>query len=891
MTRPLRVLFAEDNANDTELVLWELRRAGFEPEWHRVDTESDYLTWLDADLDIILSDYAMPEFSGPRALELLRQRGLDVPFIIISGTIGEDVAVEVMKLGATDYLLKDRLARLGLAVSHAIEEGRLRREAKKIEEELRLTHQQFKRLLEHSPAMIYSLKVAGEHVIPQAVSENITDLLGFTVEEASSFEWLADHLHPEDRERVFTSLPETLATGNLTIEYRIQHKDGHYVWVEDNRRVVCDAAGAAIEIAGAWLDITDRQQAEQARQDSELRFRQLAENIQEVFWITDVSKQQMLYISPAYETIWGRSCESLYAAPGTWLEAIHPEDRDWVLHSAMTRQAEGTYDEEYRIIRPDGSARWIRDRAFPVRNAKGEVYRMVGVAVDTTERNRADELLREQASLLDKARDAILMRSLDHRITYWNKGAERLYGWAARDAMGRKISELLYRDGTAFEAATAAVLRDGEWQGELAQVTKAGNQILVEARWTLVSDSAGQPRSILAINTDITEKKKLEQQVLRAQRMESIGTLAGGIAHDLNNVLAPIMMSIDLLKLICREQRALSVLSTIEFSAKRGADMVRQILSFARGMEGERVKIDPAEIIRDLQPLVQDTFPKNIQFRVELPGSLPAILGDPTQVHQVLLNLCVNARDAMPDGGVLAISAEVLIADDRFVAMNPEARPGTYVMIKVRDSGAGIPPEVVEKIFDPFFTTKDFGKGTGLGLSTALGIVKSHGGFLSVESKPGKGTVFTLCFPTGIAPASNDAGSLDDDCPHGQGEQILIVDDEPSVRDITQQTLEAFGYRVLVAADGAEAIALYSQYPNDVAAVLTDMMMPVMDGLATIQVLNRINPAVKVIAAGGLLNDGGKAKAATLGVKHFLAKPFTAQAVLMALKKVLSEDA
>ncbi|OYW20023.1 MAG: hypothetical protein B7Z52_02790 [Burkholderiales bacterium 12-64-5] len=433
-----------------------------------------------------------------------------------------------------------------------------------------------------------------------------------------------------------------------------------------------------------------------------------------------------------------------------------------------------------------------------------------------------------------------------------------------------------------------AVLSQGEWSGEIQQLTKSGASVLVEARWTLVRDETGRPQAVLAINSDITEKKKMEQQFFRAQRMESIGTLAGGIAHDLNNVLAPILMSIELLRLTSRDERSKSVLSTIETSAKRGADMVKQILSFARGVEGERMVINVRNIIQDMQHLVQDTFPKEIVFRAELDKDLPLISGDHTQVHQVLLNLSVNARDAMPKGGTLLVTATSLQVDDNYAGMTPGSLPGRYLMLKVTDTGSGIPPEVINKIFDPFFTTKELGKGTGLGLSTVLAIVKSHGGFLNVYSEPGNGTTFSICFPAmDDAPGGVAARLQEETHPRGNGELILIVDDEAAVRTITHQTLEAYGYRVVTAADGTEAVALYSMHRKEIAVVVTDMMMPVMGGQATIQVMQRLNPAVKIIAASGLANDGSAARSAAMGVKHFLPKPFTAQTILTALDQVL----
>ncbi|WP_395740531.1 PAS domain S-box protein [Prosthecobacter sp.] len=1028
MSQPLRVLLAEDNPNDAELVLRALRQAGFDPDLHQVETEEDYLDELTPDLDIILSDYEMPTFSGPHALKLLQQSGYDIPFIIISGTIGEDVAVEMMRLGATDYLLKDRLVRLGISIRQAMAQGQLRRDTAKASEDLKRSEKELRwktAFLEAQvAASIDGIMVVNERrrkilqnqrmieifQIPQHISDDgdarcQLEWITSRVVNPESFLDRVRHLYAH-RDEVGRDEME-LKDGTVLDRYSspVVGSDGQYygrIWafrditerkkaalalLESKRFLqstldaltthiaILDEHGTIVEVNSAWNrfaiengfksagygvgenyltlcdratgrfseeaavvaqgirsvmagsqpefhleypchgphgpryfvvrvtrfcsdgplravvaheNITERKLAEEALRESEERFRQIAETIQEVFWITDTSKHHILYVSQAYERIWGRTCESLRVNPQNWLEAIHPEDRERVLLAATTRQVNGTYDEEYRVIRPDGSVRWIHDRAFPVHNAAGEVYRVAGVAQDITEHKGSRDRLLEQASLLDKARDAILVRHLEHGITYWNKSAELLYGWSFEEAKGRHTGDFLYRDTVGYKSAIEAVLSKGEWRGEIQQITKSGAPVLVEARWTLVRDDTGRPQAVLAINSDITEKKKLEQQFLRAQRMESIGTLAGGIAHDLNNVLAPILMSIELLRLTSRDQRALTVLSTIETSAKRGADMVKQILSFARGVEGERMVIDVRHVIQDMQHLVQDTFPKEIVFRSELDKELPLFSGDHTQLHQVLLNLCVNARDAMPHGGTLSVSATSLHVDDNYAGMTPGSTPGRYLMIKVTDSGTGIPPEVVDKIFDPFFTTKEQGKGTGLGLSTVLSIVRSHGGFLNVYSEPGNGTTFSVCFPAMEAPEGVAARMQQDTHPRGNGELILIVDDEAAVRAITEQTLESYGYRVLVAADGTEAVALYSIHRLDVAAVVTDMMMPVMGGQATIQVLQRLNPDVKIIAASGLANDGSSARATAMGVKHFLPKPFTAQTILTALHEVLT---
>ncbi len=506
------------------------------------------------------------------------------------------------------------------------------------------------------------------------------------------------------------------------------------------------------------------------------------------------------------------------------------------------------------------------------------------------ERRRVDERVREQAALLDKAQDAILVRDLEHRITYWNKSAERLYGWAAEEALGRSVEKLLYQDTTGFHDAMAQLRERGEWVGELQQFNKQGSGLVIEGRWTLVRDDRGVPRAVLAINTDITEKKKLEMQFLRAQRMESIGTLAGGIAHDLNNVLAPIIMAIDLLKLSVTDERGRSMLTTMAASARRGAEMVRQVLSFARGVEGRRVEVHPSHLIREIEKIALDTFPKNIQIETRAETGLWTITGDPTQLHQVLINLCVNARDAMPGGGRLVVGAQNQVLDARYAAANIDAKPGPYVALQIEDTGTGIPAPILDKIFDPFFTTKALGKGTGLGLSTSLAIVKSHDGFIRVYSEPGRGSRFQIYLPARPDGAGGATAVVQAELPRGCGETVLVVDDEDSIRQIARRTLEAFGYQVLLASDGAEALEVYSARRDEIAVVLTDMMMPVMDGAATIHALLKINPRARILAASGIAANGDVAKTAGVGARHFISKPYTADTLLKALRQILDEE-
>jgi signal transduction histidine kinase/ActR/RegA family two-component response regulator len=431
------------------------------------------------------------------------------------------------------------------------------------------------------------------------------------------------------------------------------------------------------------------------------------------------------------------------------------------------------------------------------------------------------------------------------------------------------------------------VLETGTWQGELLQATKAARELVVLSSWTLMRDLAGKPKSILTITTDITAQKRIEAQTLRAQRMESTGRLASGIAHDLNNVLAPILMALQMLREQAKDESAQALLQTLETSAKRGGDIVRQVQIFARGIEGERIPLNAKHLIREMERIAGATFSRNIKTCAEAPPGLWLVTGDATQLHQVLMNLCVNARDAMPYGGTLALAAENVTLDDKSAAQLLDAKAGHYVRLTVADTGSGIAPEILDKIFDPFFTTKGSDKGTGLGLSTVLGIVRSHGGFVEVQSKVGYGSRFEVYLPA--IPESQPAAvaAQRQAPPQGQGETILVVDDEQTFREVTEGTLTQNGYKALTANDGTEAIALFAQNRDAVKVVLIDMMMPFMDGPATIRAMRRLNPQIKLIGVSGLSAGALPPDVARLELQAFLHKPFTAEALLTALHEAI----
>ncbi|HTB79424.1 MAG TPA: response regulator [Opitutaceae bacterium] len=582
---------------------------------------------------------------------------------------------------------------------------------------------------------------------------------------------------------------------------------------------------------------------------------------------------------------------------------VHPDDLAFV-HREKKAAAEGSrrIDFEHRIIRPDGEVRYIHQITQMILDDQGRPARESGTLQDVTERRLAGEALRqseERFKFVARAvSDVVWDWDLKADTLWWNDGFLTTFGFAAGeispsveswtgrihpDDRRRVLDSIHHAVDTGMEA----------WSEEYRFQRKDASHAFVQDRGYILRDATGHGIRMVGGMRDLTEQKKMEEQHLRALRMESIGTLAGGIAHDLNNVLSPIMMAIELLKSDSRDDpRREKILDTVHVSCRRGADLVRQVLTFARGLDGQRIAIHLRHLTDDLEAIISEIFPRNIRIVTDVSNDLWPVTGDPTQLHQVLLNLAINARDAMPHGGTLTVAATNVTIDAQYAGMSKDAKAGPYVLVQVTDTGLGISPETRARIFEPFFTTKEIGKGTGIGLATVHTIVKSHGGFLNVESEVGKGTSFKIYLPADPAYRPAEIVPLVvASLPRGGNELVLVVDDEFSIRDITQQTLEIFGYRVITASDGAEAIALYAKQAQQIALVLTDMMMPIMDGAATIQVLMRINPAVKIIVASGIDSGENVDKAASAGVHDFLPKPYTAETLLKLFREVLDRPA
>jgi len=620
----------------------------------------------------------------------------------------------------------------------------------------------------------------------------------------------------------------------------------------------------------------------EALRESQRMLSSLLQNLPGIAFRMLVDEQWTVrFISAGCYRLTGYTPEDLVGNKRVSFESLtHLEDRarirEKILAALAARRA---YEVVYRLINAAGEERWVWERGQGITADDGSVKFLEGFITDITERHDAEEKVKAQAALLDKARDAILVTDLDGYVTYCNQSAQALLGSEAGSCCQTSIDNYLTDEAAGLAGARAAVLARGEWSGELAARSGDGRGLVLESRWTLVRDDQGAPKSILMINTDETERKALEAQFLRAQRMESIGTLAGGIAHDLNNILSPILTSLELIRAALPRPEDHELVDIVEASANRGAEMVKQILLFARGAEGRRSRLALGVVFRGLEKIIRETFPRNMSVEVRPVRDLWPVLGDATQIHQLLLNLCVNARDAMPGGGTLTIQASN-VAEAGEVS-------GPGVLLEVTDTGCGIPEEIRDKVFDPFFTTKKVGEGTGLGLSTVQVIVKNHGGSVHFESESGKGSTFRVLLPAATSAGTERTEADRKAPPSGRGEMVLVVDDESSVRSVTQRTLESFGYRVVVAKNGSDGLAAFARNQAEITAVITDLMMPVMDGPAMIRELRLQAPALPIIAVTGLVAAENLDRVREAGVQMILAKPYTAETILHALAGLL----
>ncbi len=757
-------------------------------------------------------------------------------------------------------------------------------ERKRSEEALRESYQIVEALIQASPLAINVLDLIGNVTIWNPQSEKI-----FGWREDEVFGKPLPYLTEEKRNEYNAAVKQVREGGVYTVQdtYR-KRKDGSLVHVSISTASLKDGNGNVIGTMALINDITERKKAEEALRQSEIKMREIVEHSTNLFY-SHTPEHVLTYVSPQTRSYF--DCEPEEALI-KWTEFSTDNPINNIGFDLTQRAIDtGVRQQPYRLELVSKKARkiWVEVNESPV-VVDGKTIAIVGSLSDITEKVKAEEEIGKLRKAVETSGEVVFITNSAGIITFINPEFTRLYGYTQEEIIGKVTPRILkagFINQEEYAKLWESLLNKQFVKRELLNKSKTGKHITVESSMSPILDELGTIDGYLAIQRDVTEKKRLEEQFLRTQRLESLGTLAGGVAHDLNNVLAPILLSIEILKKHSANDYTTKVLRTIEVSADRGKNIIKQILSFARGTEGERGNIQLRHLIKEMEQIAKETFPRSLEVHSSIQKDLWTVQGDPTQLHQVLLNLCVNARDAMPESGTLELKAENILVDEHFAQLQYGAKVGPYVVVSVSDTGTGISQEVLPRIFDPFFTTKAQGSGTGLGLSTVHAIVKGHNGFIDVYTNIGKGTTFKVFLPAIEVAESSQQIKTIVEYPPGNGEVVLVVDDEASVRDITRYTLEMYGYNVLTASDGAKAVALYTEKQHEIDIVVTDMMMPVMDGAATIRALREMNPSVKIIASSGLSTGTQISVAVDREVQAFLAKPYTAENLLKTLHEVL----
>jgi PAS domain S-box-containing protein len=1125
MPKPLNILIVEDSADDADLLVAILKKSGYEPHWKCVETEQDYLANLKMPLDMILSDFSLPQFSATNALKWLQESRLEIPFIIVSGTIGEERAVESMKAGATDYVLKNHLERLGPVIERALRESkeraelrkaqeaqaqlagivrgmneacfaldkewgftfvndrcetlfghrrdemlghrfwevfsklagtpmeknyrramtervpvafeafspiakrwldirlfpsgdglaaflldiderkraeeaqsrlaaivnssddaiisktldgvitswnkgaekifgysaedaigkpmlilfppgrmdeekeilswivrgetvqhfetlRIRKDRKQIhvsvsispitdsdgkiigaskiarditerkqgEEALRNTHAQLRQLLEHSPAVIYSLKIDGAKLIPKVASENITALLGYTVEEALSYEWWHGNLHPEDRDRAVAGLTETMTQGTSVTEYRMRHKDGTYRWVEDKQRLVRDTLNQPDYLVGIWADISERRHAEEAlrkvsRETYSRKNTRVLVDLAVILGLGAVAEVIANY-TDAFELLLEKlvlkfkgNLDDLFVPMGIALTGLlifsYRRWRD--AQSRVTEQA--NIQETLRKLHGELEKR-IQQRTVELANANDSLR------TEITGHKRAQENLIEKTAFLEaqtnSTMDAILVVNSHGKIILKNHRLNELFeipDEIARDDDDAKTLRHalgLIKGPEPFIQRVQYLYEHPEEIGR-DEIMMLDGRIL-ERYSSPVRDKAGKYYGRIWSFRDITQSRKLEEQLRQSQKMEAVGQLASGVAHDFNNILAVIQMQSDLLMAsegstpVHKEYA-----DEIGAAATRAAALTRQLLLFSRKQAAHLRDVDLNESINNMTKMLRRTIGEDIQMQFKFAMKSLHVRADPGMLDQVLMNLAVNARDAMAQGGQLVIETSAVEFDETAALQSAKMRPGSFVCLSVNDTGCGIAPENLARIFEPFYTTKEVGKGTGLGLATVFGIIQQHQGWVNVYSEIGQGTTFRIYLPR-LAKAEEQKPETLAAAPAlpGGNETILLVEDDPYVRKSAIRTLSGLGYQVLEATNGAEALEVWKLNRDKIRLVLTDMVMPGgMTGKDLGEQLRKENPGLKLIYASGYSAEVVEKGLAVEEGVDFLTKPFS----------------
>ena len=731
------------------------------------------------------------------------------------------------------------------------------------------------------------------HHQDQIVFANETGLQMFGITDCAELSQVSlwDFMPPESRLALETCLQRMISSSQPEhqIELSIQRPDQKQVSVAISASPLPQSDGS-MAVLIVLRNRAGQRPLDRESPDDEIQVRTIIESAMDGIISID-EQQRIILFNPAAELIFGWKADQMMGQPISRLMPPQFASQHWQYVEQFGRELKPTrrmsVQRTVMALRASGEEFPIEASISHNRTGNQQIYTVI--LRDVTEAVKYREQIEQQSQMLDQVSDAVRIIDLDGTITYWNQGATRLFGWTAAEAVGLNANDLICQfDAEKLAEVLAATNEHHFWSGEVTMNTRSGKRVIVDHRRTAIRRHSGAIKGYLCVDIDLTIRKKQEQYSHRSQRLESIGTLASGIAHDLNNVLTPILMGANLLSSDRAPTNPQPLLNTMVASAQRGAALIQKLLSFAGGVRGDQAPVRISQIIRETRGLLEHTLLKSVEIQTKVAENGSVVLGDSTELVQILMNLSINACDAMPDGGVLTIEAESIVLNGNASQIHPHAEPGAYLLLSVSDTGMGMSHEVLDRIFTPFYTTKEIGKGTGLGLATVQGIVKSYGGFITVYSEVGRGSKFSIYLPAAPDLEAFASSASTTTIESGQGYCILLVDDEEAILSMSGSVLEAAGYRVLMASDGMSAISKYREYHHQVSAVLLDMMMPGLSGLQTMDALFEINPQIKIISCSGLRTVKRETEVMERGAAAFLSKPYTDSQLLETLTQTLT---
>jgi PAS domain S-box-containing protein len=731
-----------------------------------------------------------------------------------------------------------------------------------------------------------------------SVNAQMTSIFRTSFKPAADLNSYGELLGFHEDDSPFSALEWPLARTVLTREpvgsqeIRIQRGDGTDGFIRMSSAPVIDNAGDVVAAVAIVVDVTDQRNAERAVQINDERSRFVARAITDVIWDWDIKTNSLVW-NDSVEKVFGHKQNEIYPEIEWWYDHLHPDDRERVIagFNAILDDGGTSWSNQYRYRRADGTYANVIDRAYIARDATGTATRVIGAITDVTERSRSEAAIRFQAQLLNAVQQAVVATDPDGLVIFWNKFAELLYGWTAEEAVGRAIDELtpspfLREHGAQIVERGAA----GEaWTGEFLVQGKSGKAFPALLTTSPVLDERSRVLGFVQVSIDLTERRNLEEQFRQSQKMDAVGRLAGGIAHDFNNLLTVIRLNTEIIieGLDPEDPRSEDV-KQIRNAAERASTLTRQLLAFSRKQILQPRVLDMNSVVGNVEPMLRRLIGEDVTITSTC-NARGYVVADPGQLDQVLVNLVVNARDAMPQGGRITIETRNIDLDDNYTSEHAPVMPGRYVMLAVGDTGVGMNQDTREHAFDPFFTTKEAGKGTGLGLATVYGIVKQSGGYVWIYSEPGHGTTLKLYFPevSSVAAFANSEPRVASMQTKRGSETILLVEDEEAVRGLTLRILEKQGYRVIAAQHGREAMDIASREEGHIDLVLTDVVMPGMNGRGLVERLSGIRPRIKSLYMSGYTDDDIIRRGFIEPSKSFLQKPFTSDALLQTVRKVL----